>query len=213
MNENKIETTKNKKLILGVTGSVAAIKIPNLIEKLQQEGFEIRLVVTKNALNFISVDSLSIPVYTDDNEWSSWKEHGDSVLHIQLRNWADVLLIAPLSANSLAKMSCGLADNLLTTIVRAWWWFPSPLPPSTSNNDDNNSVSTGHYKPVYFAPAMNTAMWHHPFTAEQIERLTEKLHWKCIQPIKKKLFCGDIGIGAMAEVEEIVNCLKSVLEK
>ncbi|CAH8852893.1 unnamed protein product [Trichobilharzia szidati] len=211
MNESKSETAKNKKLLLGVTGSVAAIKIPNLIEKLQQLGFEIRLVVTKNALNFISVNSLSIPVYTDDDEWSSWKEHGDSVLHIQLRNWADILLIAPMSANSLAKMSCGIADNLLTTIVRAWWWWS---PPSTIDNDDNNSgVSIGHLKPVYFAPAMNTAMWHHPFTSEQIERLTEKLHWKCIQPIKKKLFCGDIGIGAMAEVEEIVNCVKPVLEK
>ncbi|CAH8565739.1 unnamed protein product [Heterobilharzia americana] len=202
MTEKKI--TQRNKLLLGVTGSVAAIKIPCLIEKLQEIGFEIRLVITSNAVNFISISSLTVPVYQDENEWSDWREYKNSVLHIQLRNWADVLLLAPLSANSLAKMAYGLADNLLTTITRAWWFPNEDISPNSNSYGES-------MKPVYFAPAMNTSMWQHPFTYEHIERLTEKLHWKCIHPIQKKLFCGEIGVGAMAEVEDIVNCLKSAL--
>ncbi|CAH8526897.1 unnamed protein product [Schistosoma turkestanicum] len=192
MNENKLLLSRNK-LILGVTGSVAAIKIPYLVEKLQEIGFQIRLVCTDNSLKFFSLDTINVPVYRDVDEWTSWKERGDPVLHIELRNWADILLLAPLTANTLGKIANGLADNLLTTLARAW----SPF--------DRN------HKPVYFAPAMNTQMWQHPFTCEQIERLINKLHWKCIHPIEKLLMCGETGIGAMAEVNDIVDCLKQEL--
>lgn len=81
MNENKL---LRNKLILGVTGSVAAIKIPCLIEKLLEIGFEVRLVVTDNSLNFFSVDTVSVPVYKDIDEWTRWKKRGDPVLHIEV---------------------------------------------------------------------------------------------------------------------------------
>ncbi|TNN13797.1 DnaJ subfamily C member 25 isoform 3 [Schistosoma japonicum] len=197
MNEDKLQ---RKKLLLGVTGSVAAIKIPCLIEKLKEIGFEIRLIVTTNSLNFFSTDNINVPIYKDVDEWTSWKRRGDPVIHIELGSWADILLLAPLSANTMAKMAHGLADNLLTTLVRAWW-FPSEKDYTLNN------------KPVYFAPAMNTKMWQHPFTHEQIERLTNKLHWKCIYPIQKTLICGDTGIGAMAEADDIVNSLKDELNR
>ena len=85
----------------------------------------------------------------DTLEWESWKGRGDPVLHIELRRWADILLIAPLSANSLAKIASGLCDNLLTCVIRAW---------------DVN-------KPLFFCPAMNTLMYEHPMTAKQIATL------------------------------------------
>lgn len=100
------------------------------------------------------------------------------------------MLIAPLSANTMAKLACGFADNLLVTLARAWW-FPT------------------NEKPVYFAPAMNTSMWDHPITFDHISYLKQKLKWKCIDPIEKTLICGDQGFGAMAEVHQIVDYLKS----
>jgi phosphopantothenoylcysteine decarboxylase len=102
---------------------------------------------------------------------------------VQLRNWADVFLVAPLSANTLAKLANGLCDNLLTCIARAWDF--------TSN------------KPFIVAPAMNTAMWTHPITAAQLSTL-RSFGVAVIDPITKKLACGDVGMGAMATIESLV---------
>ncbi|KAF7727188.1 putative phosphopantothenoylcysteine decarboxylase [Apophysomyces ossiformis] len=115
-------------------------------------------------------------------EWKMWKKKTDPVLHIELRNWADIIVIAPLDANTLAKLANGLCDNLLTCVLRAW----DPR------------------KPVIVCPAMNTHMWNHPFTARHLSVLVETLQFKTISPISKKLACGDIGMGAMAEPESIV---------
>jgi phosphopantothenoylcysteine decarboxylase len=92
-----------------------------------------------------------VTVYTDQDEWSMYKERGDPVLHIELRRWADAFLIAPLDANTMAKIANGLSDNLLSCVARAW---------------DFNAG-----KQFFFAPAMNTCMWEHPFTAEHIKKL------------------------------------------
>jgi phosphopantothenoylcysteine decarboxylase len=107
----------------------------------------------------------------------------------QLRKWADVMLIAPLSANTLAKVSHGLCDNLLTCIVRAWDFS----------------------KPLLVAPAMNTHMWSHPFTAPQLDIL-QRLGVVVIPPISKRLACGDVGVGAMAAVESIVDAVKEAAQ-
>ena len=202
------EEPRKLHLVLGVTGSVATIKIPELVEKLLLVGFDVRIVTTQNGLRFFSSSSVSVPIYSDKDEWSTWRERGDPILHIevslilftvnplfsfQLRNWADIFLLAPLSANTLAKVALGLADNLVTTLARSWW-FPIR---------DNQTVP----KAAFFAPAMNTLMWDHPFTVEHVKKLTENLGWKCIHPISKKLMCGEEGIGAMAELNEIVQTL------
>ncbi|CAO3665087.1 unnamed protein product [Umbelopsis ramanniana] len=93
------------------------------------------------------------------------------------------MVLAPLDANTLAKVATGLCDNLLTCVLRAW----DPA------------------KPVLVCPAMNTNMWTHPFTAKHLETLESFLSYKIIAPISKLLACGDLGVGAMAEVETIVE--------
>lgn len=183
-------STKSKKILVGCTGSVASIKIPLLVQELQKldDTVEIKIVATDHALHFFDRDTLSVPVLTDKNEWEMWKTIQDPVLHIELRRWADILVIAPLDCNTLAKISNGICDNLLTCVVRAW------------------DLS----KPFFFAPAMNTYMWQHPITAQQIDNL-KSFGYKEIHSISKKLACGDEGFGAMAEVQTIVRHIVEAL--
>ena len=115
-------------ILIGVTGSVAAIKLPKLIQDLkafitQQQDIEIRVVSTQNGLHFFKPSDISIhaELFTDDLEWQSWKRISDPVLHIDLRNWADLILIAPLDANTLGKVANGLCDNLLVSVTRISW--------------------------------------------------------------------------------------------
>lgn len=129
----------------------------------------------------------------DDADWTKWQIIGDPILHIELRRWADVLLIAPLSANTLGKISGGLCDNLLTCVARAW------------DFTDNDKV-------FMVAPAMNEMMWKHPVTFEQVDRL-EKWGIEMIKPITKTLACGDTGVGAMEEPAQIVEKVTDVLIK
>ncbi|KAM4676102.1 phosphopantothenoylcysteine decarboxylase isoform 2-T2 [Discoglossus pictus] len=144
-------------VLIGVTGSVAALKLPLLVSGL-----------------------LQIP--------GLWTQRSDPVLHIELRRWADLMLLAPLDANTLGKVSGGICDNLLTCVVRAW----------------------DLKKPLLFCPAMNTAMWNHPITAQQIAQLCS-FGYTEIPCIAKKLMCGDEGLGAMAEVDTILDKVKEVL--
>ncbi|XP_025923945.1 phosphopantothenoylcysteine decarboxylase isoform X12 [Apteryx rowi] len=148
---------KKYRVLVGVTGSVAALKLPLLISQL-----------------------LEIP--------GLWKGRSDPVLHIDLRRWADLMLVAPLDANTLAKLANGICDNLLTCVIRAW------------------DLS----KPLLFCPAMNTAMWEHPITAQQVEQL-KGFGYTEIPCVVKKLVCGDEGRGAMAEVWTIVENVKRIL--
>ncbi|XP_038561091.1 phosphopantothenoylcysteine decarboxylase isoform X2 [Micropterus salmoides] len=147
------------RVLVGVTGSVATLKLPLLVSQL-----------------------LQLP--------GLWTQRSDPVLHIELRRWADLLVIAPLDANTLGKIANGICDNLLTCVVRAW---------DTS-------------RPLLFCPAMNTAMWQHPITAQQVSRLTE-FGYVEIPCIAKKLVCGDEGKGAMAEVSTIVSVVEQYLQK
>lgn len=104
--EEDRRSPRKPRILLAASGSVAAIKFTNLC-RCFSEWAEVRAVVTKSSLHFIDTNSLpdDVILYTDDDEWSSWKKIGDTVLHIELRSWADVMVIAPLSANTLAKVS------------------------------------------------------------------------------------------------------------
>ena len=180
-------------IILGVTGSVATIKASNIISEIKSRigNCQIILIPTKNAIHFLPKDLSELKAdkfYRDQDEWDSWQGRGDPVLHIDLRKWADVLVIAPLSANSLAKLTHGLADNLLTCIARAWDFS----------------------KPCLIAPAMNTYMWNHPVTSVQIEQL-KKWGYTEIPCIEKVLMCNDKGKGAMAEPMTIVDYIVKAL--
>ncbi|XP_052133032.1 phosphopantothenoylcysteine decarboxylase [Frankliniella occidentalis] len=186
-----METKKKVNVLVCCTGSVATIKIKELVDKILKYGAAVRVVSSEHAQHFFSVEELRtcVEVFRDEDEWTMWSKRGDPVLHIELGKWADVLLIAPLDANTLAKISQGLCDNLLTCVVRAW------------------DVK----KPLLFCPAMNTRMWEHPVTAIQISSLRS---WGYVEVpcISKTLICGDTGLGAMAEIDTIVNTLIGTIE-
>eukprot|EP01105_Mastigella_eilhardi_P026256 TRINITY_DN7499_c0_g1_i1.p2 TRINITY_DN7499_c0_g1~~TRINITY_DN7499_c0_g1_i1.p2 ORF type:complete len:221 (-),score=68.78 TRINITY_DN7499_c0_g1_i1:1038-1670(-) len=175
-------------VLLCVTGSVAAIRAGKLAQLLLDNGAEVKIAASKYGLEFMQKDKTwatlqrTVEIYTDEREWSTWHKVGDPVLHIELRKWADVLVIAPLSANTLAKVANGICDNLVTCVARAW----------------------DLKRPFVVAPAMNTLMWSHPFTAEQMGVLTGRLGVYMVPPVAKKLACGDIGEGALADVADIV---------
>jgi phosphopantothenoylcysteine decarboxylase len=205
-------------ILLGVTGSVAAVKVPSLCQQLIQSGHALQVVTTRAALYFFSPAELTVPVHRDEDEWPG-RESGrlyqrdDLVLHIELRRWGDMFLIAPLDANTLAKLANGLADNCLTCVWRAW----DPA------------------RPTLLAPAMNTFMWEHPLTSRHLHQLAAdagagdppadldleslvdwiNLHspnMHIVPPISKRLACGDVGVGALASVEEIVAAINSAVK-
>ncbi|KAI6776440.1 hypothetical protein HG530_000385 [Fusarium avenaceum] len=196
-------------ILLAASGSVATIKLVQIINGLKsQHNISIRLILTQSASQFLAGQSLEQPtvdqvsrlphvdaVYTDANEWAQpWKRNAP-ILHIELRRWADVLVIAPLSANTMAKIVNGLCDNLLTSVVRAW--------------DVTGSID-GVKKKIIVAPAMNTAMWNHPVTKTQMRVLEEEWGgengwFEVLRPVSKNLACGDVGSGAMVPWEEIVE--------
>ena len=181
-------------ILLGVTGSVAAIYTPQLYADLRQAGHAVKIVATKASLYFFDVAAIESVngqrnksiVILEEDEWpGEFYQRVDPVLHIELRRWADVLLIAPLDANTLAKLALGLTDNCLTCVYRAW----------------------DRTKPVVLAPAMNTLMWEHPATARHLQQIGADLGMSLcvVSPISKQLACEDVGMGAMAERGEIIG--------
>jgi phosphopantothenoylcysteine decarboxylase len=208
------------RIILGVTGSVAAVRTPALYAALRQSGHEVRVVATEPALYFFDPDELGPPgpgaeggpLFRDADEWpgARWRR-GDPVLHIAFRQWADLLIVAPLDANTLAKFALGLSDNFLTCLFRAWDFS----------------------RPVVLAPAMNTLMWQSPLTLRHLRQLLADRGdgrpevfgaWTLddadvvfarhaprlvlVPPQAKRLACGDIGVGAMAEVATLAEVVR-----
>ncbi|KAI9203844.1 flavoprotein [Polychytrium aggregatum] len=184
---------QKKRILIGTTGSVASVKLPMLINELRKifgDFVEIRVVATTPSLHFFKKEDISVPVVTDVDEWNAWSQMGDPVLHIELRNWADIMVVAPLDANTLAKLAAGICDNLLTCTLRAW--DPS--------------------RPVVVCPAMNTHMWTHPFTQKHLDVLAAEASYIIIPPITKTLACGDTGIGAMENVDRVAQRIYEILE-
>ncbi len=189
-------------ILLAVTGSVAAIKTDKMIKLLKPFG-DVKIVATKSGKYFLDslktsqefegvLEGLSdfdeTTIHSDIEEWPSNYLLGDDILHIELRKWADCLVVAPLSANTLAKITHGICDNLVTSVIRAWDW----------------------QKLMVLCPAMNTYMWENKPTSQHIQEMTSRgAH--VILPISKKLACGDTGIGAMCDIESIVEVLNRKL--
>jgi len=174
---------------------VAAIKVPQLCQLLGEIG-DVKVISTTAAQHFMATWSAPAPhvegmeFLNDKDEWHSWQRVGDEVLHIELRRWADIFIIAPLSANSLAKLANGMADNLLTCVARAW---------------DHQAAN------MLVAPAMNTCMWTGPFTAAHLATLYN-MGVAILPPISKRLACGDTGVGAMAEPASVAEAARTLLQ-
>lgn len=171
----------NKKILLGVSGSIAAYKTIFLVRLLIKQGAQVKVIMTNAAKDFVTPLSLSTlsknDVLSDIATNDSWANH------VALGRWADVMLIAPLSCNTLAKMTTGLCDNLLMAVYLS----------ATC--------------PVIVAPAMDEDMWHHPTTKNNLQKL-EVYHNKIIPVENGELASGLIGEGRMAEPEIIVKYLE-----
>ncbi|KAF2809797.1 halotolerance protein [Mytilinidion resinicola] len=204
-------------ILLCASGSVATIKIPVIIAALARySNISIRIILTKSATAFLAGQSTEQPdldtiftspnvdgIYEDEDEWKQPWVRGNKILHIELRRWADIMVVAPLSANSLAKIAGGLCDNLLLSTIRAW-----------DTTGELDVVRHGlEKKVIVVAPAMNTAMWKHPITAQHVKLLendwgVENGGWiQVLRPAEKELACGDTGIGAMVNFQEIVEVI------
>lgn len=179
---------KDKNILLGVCGSIAAYKSATLVRLLVKAGANVKVILTADAANFITPLTLATlskhPVYTQyfEEETGVWSNH------VELGLWADYMLIAPASANTLAKMASGLCDNLLT------------------------AVYLSAKCPVLFAPAMDLDMWKHESTQHNIEKLSEYGN-VLIPPGNGELASGLHGEGRMAEPEEILTFLKNLIKR
>ncbi|OGT20538.1 MAG: phosphopantothenoylcysteine decarboxylase [Gammaproteobacteria bacterium RBG_16_57_12] len=169
-----------KHILLGITGSIAAYKSADLVRRLREAGAEVRVVMTRSATGFVTPLTFQAlsgnPVHTDLLDATAEAAMG----HIELARWADILLIAPASANFIARLTNGMADDLLSAICLA----------TTA--------------PVALAPAMNQQMWQHPATRENILTLQQR-QVKLFGPAAGSQACGETGPGRMLEPEELLT--------
>lgn len=170
---------EGKHIVVGISGGIAAYKIPMLIRLLVKQGAEVRTVVTKNALEFVTELTLQTvsnnKVYRD--MFAQHNEH--STEHISLSDWADLLIVAPATANVIGKMANGIADDALTTTFLA------------------------AACPVLIAPAMNSNMYQHPALQHNIHTLSQWSNIHFVDPEEGELACRAVGTGRMAEPETI----------
>ncbi len=175
-----MQILQDKNIVIGITGGIAAYKIPELVRRLKDKGANVRVVMTNGAKAFITQLTLQAVSgnRVSDNLLDSEAEL--AMGHIELAKWADLLIIAPATANTIAKISQGLADDLLTTLVLAT------------------------AAPIAVVPAMNQQMWHNTATQDNIA-LLQKRAISIWGPAQGEQACGDVGFGRMIEVEEIVQ--------
>lgn len=220
---------------LAVSGSVAAVKAPDIANALLREGVCVDVVVTEAARRLMQatyrgeqpwarLEALvaswavqagagksetpnashppTLRVWQDRDEWDGYQDVGaDAVVHVELAKRNQLLLIAPLCANTLAAAALGSCGNLLTSVLRAWYY---DLAPEFVQPLEERYGVHAVARPVLVAPAMNTFMWHQRITATHLSAL-EARSVRVVPPISKRLACGDTGVGAMAEVSDIVD--------
>lgn len=171
---------EQKNVLLGISGGIAAYKTPDLVRKLIAQGANVRVVMTDSAKEFVSPLALQA-VSGNKVSHSLLDEDAEAAMgHIELARWADIFVIAPATANIMAKLTHGLADDLLTTLALAT------------------------AAPIAIAPAMNQQMWAAPATTDNLHKLQHRGVLQ-IGPASGEQACGDIGYGRMSEPEEIVS--------
>ncbi|HVP36809.1 MAG TPA: bifunctional phosphopantothenoylcysteine decarboxylase/phosphopantothenate--cysteine ligase CoaBC [Terriglobales bacterium] len=179
---------KGKKIILGITGGIAAYKSAELCRRLKKAGAEVQVIMTQSGMKFIT--PLTMECLSEKEVITEMFPERRMVgtRHISLAKWADLLLVAPATYNLIGKVSSGIADDILTTVIS-----------STK-------------APVVFAPTMNVNMFENPICQQNMEKL-RKLGYKFIEPGVGDLACGDVGKGRMAEPEEILNEVVKLLSE
>jgi len=180
--------SKRQRVLVGVGGGIAAYKVCEVVSQLAQAGYLVRCIYTAAAEQFIAPLTLATlsrqPAYGDRHFWSA--DQGRP-LHIELGEWADVILLAPLTANTLAKLACGLADNLLANTVLA------------------------SRCPVLLAPAMNTDMWEQVAVQSNWQQVQRDPRYHAIAPGAGRLACDRVGSGRLAEPPELIAAVESLL--
>ena len=176
-------------IVLGVTGSIAAYKAADITSSLTKRGHNIDVILTENGSKIITPITLQTlsknKVYMDMFEEITPKE----VKHISLAEKADIVLIAPATANIIGKIAGGIADDFLSTVVMA----------------------AAPHTPVYIAPAMNTNMYENPIVHDNIDRL-KRFGYHFIEPKESMLACGVLGKGALADVDDIVRIIEGSIK-
>lgn len=177
-----------KKILLGITGGIAAFKAASLCSKLVQQGAEVRVIMTKSATKLITELTLQAlsknPVYTDTFD----EKNPATIAHISLADWADLVLVAPATANIIGKMANGIADDMLSTTLLAT------------------------QAPIMVAPAMNVHMYVHPAVSRNLAELASR-GVLMVEPGEGLLACGYIGKGRMEEPETIVAVVNSFFDR
>lgn len=180
-----------KKVLIGVTGGIAVYKTCEVVRLLVKSGHEVRVIMTEHAMKFVAPLTFEVlsrnPVPVD----MFVSRSGPPVEHVETAAWCDLFCIAPATANCIAKLAAGIADDLFTTIALA-------VPLST---------------PRLLAPAMNVHMWENPIVQRNLKICTQGDggRFDLIPPVKKELACGDIGMGGLATVEKIHQKIVAVL--
>ena len=171
-------------IVLGVTGGIAAYKSCEFCSLAIKSGHSVQVIQTTNAKRFvgsITFEGLTgKPVLHDTFE--------SAMDHISWAKWADILVVAPLSANTLAKIAHGICDDLLSTTICA----------------------TPKETPIVLCPAMNTHMWEHPLTQRNLNILKDTKRFEWVLPVEKRLACGDVGVGGLADPSDILQFCESL---
>jgi phosphopantothenoylcysteine synthetase/decarboxylase len=179
-----------RNILLGVTGGIAAYKAVDLASKITVAGANIKTVMTQNACKFVT--PLSFEGVTGSevltSMWTPSQEH--KIGHIALSDWAEIVVIAPASANIIAKIANGICDDLLSTVICACW----PV------------ILKGK---AVIAPAMNNNMWENPSVQKNIETI-KTMGFRLIGPAEGRLACGTIGTGRMSEPKEILDFIENI---
>ncbi|MBR5939977.1 MAG: bifunctional phosphopantothenoylcysteine decarboxylase/phosphopantothenate--cysteine ligase CoaBC, partial [Neisseriaceae bacterium] len=176
--------TSSKHILLGVTGGIAAYKSCEVVRLLKKAGYRVSVVMTQAACEFVS--PLTFQALSGEPVFTDLGQNDNAMAHIQAVRQADLLLIAPATANTIAKIACGVADNLLTTMVAARGRCPLVL-----------------------APAMNVEMWYNPANIRNINQLQQDGAILFL-PNSGDLACGEKGFGRMKEPHELVDLIEDI---
>ncbi|MBP5542224.1 MAG: bifunctional phosphopantothenoylcysteine decarboxylase/phosphopantothenate--cysteine ligase CoaBC [Bacteroidales bacterium] len=173
------------RVIVGITGGIAAYKAPQLVRLLKKQGHEVQCVATRHALEFVT--PLTLETVSGNRLYSELfaPVNDHSTEHIALKDWGDIMVVAPATANCIGKLASGIADDALSTLLLAF-----------------------SHKPLYLAPAMNTDMWEHPAVQQNIATLKAR-GVNIIDPADGELACGATGAGRMAEPEDIASAIRN----